>query len=136
MQVTVMPNATDLETFLAPYPPDVREIALATRYLLAEVLPGAAETIDASAKLFGYGYGPGYKGCVCTLLLSKTGVKIGIARFRINRSKASHAGQRQSSSSRAVADDSRSKATGPETTTQSRALGLEKTERGQRLTNG
>ena len=74
-----MPNATDLETFLAPYPPDVREIALATRDFLAEVLPGAAETIDASAKLFGYGYGPGYKGCVCTLLLSKTGVKIGIA---------------------------------------------------------
>ena len=80
MQVTVMPNATDLETFLAPYPPDVRELALATRDLLAGVLPGAAETIDASAKLFGYGYGPGYKGLVCTLLLSKSGLKIGIAR--------------------------------------------------------
>ncbi len=39
MQVTVISNATDLETFLAPYPPDVREIALATRDLLAVVLP-------------------------------------------------------------------------------------------------
>src|SRR6516225_3692938 len=80
MHVTVMSKATDPETFLAAYPPDVRELALATRDLLADALPGAAETIDASAKLFGYGYGPGYKGLVCTLLLSKTGVKIGIAR--------------------------------------------------------
>jgi hypothetical protein len=79
MQVTVMPNATDLENFLAPYPSEVRELALATRDLLTDALPGAAETIDPSVKLFGYGYGPGYKGLVCTLLLSKTGVKIGIA---------------------------------------------------------
>jgi hypothetical protein len=79
MQVAVMPNATDIETFLAPYPSEVRELALATRDFLTNALPGAAETIDTSAKLFGYGYGPGYKGLVCTLLLSKTGVKIGIA---------------------------------------------------------
>jgi len=26
----------------------------------------------------GYGYGPGYKGPVCTLILSKTGVKLGL----------------------------------------------------------
>jgi hypothetical protein len=38
------------------------------------------ETLDGSANLFGYGYGPGYKGLVCTLLLSKTGVKLGISR--------------------------------------------------------
>jgi hypothetical protein len=80
MQMTIMPDATNLETFLASYPPDVRELALAARGFLADALPGAAETIDASAKLFGYAYGPGYKGVVCTLLMSKTGVKIGIAR--------------------------------------------------------
>ncbi len=29
--------------------------------------------------MVGYGYGTGYKGAVCTLLLSKAGVKIGVA---------------------------------------------------------
>ena len=75
-----MSSATDVETFLAPYPPEVRDVALAAREFLAQALPGAAETLDESAKLFGYGYGPGYKGLVCTLLLSRTGVKLGIAR--------------------------------------------------------
>src|SRR5262249_2857587 len=75
-----MSNATGIEALLAPYPLDVRDVALAARAFLAEVLPGAAETLDESAKLLGYGYGPGYTGLVCTLLLSKTGVKLGIVR--------------------------------------------------------
>jgi hypothetical protein len=29
--------------------------------------------------MFAYTYGPGYRGVVCTLILSKTGVKLGIA---------------------------------------------------------
>jgi len=53
---------------------------MAARDLLAEALPGATETLDGSAKLLAYGYGPGYKGLVCTLLLSQTGVKLGISR--------------------------------------------------------
>jgi hypothetical protein len=64
---------------LAPFPPEVKDLALAARDFLAQALPGAAETADGPAKLIGYSYGPGYKGLVCTLLLSKTGVKIGIA---------------------------------------------------------
>jgi len=71
---------TEVETFLAAYPQEVRDVAMAARALLAEALSGAEETLDESAKLLGYGYGPGYKGVVCTLLLSKTGVKLGIAR--------------------------------------------------------
>ena len=35
--------------------------------------------MDESARVIGYGYGPGYKGIVCTLILSKAGAKIGIA---------------------------------------------------------
>ena len=31
-----------------------------------------------SPRLIGYGYGPGYKDTICTLLLSQTGVKVGI----------------------------------------------------------
>lgn len=75
-----MPDSTAIETLLAPYPPEVRDLAHVARQFLTKALPGAAETIDVSAKLLGYGYGPGYKGVVCTLLLSKTGVKLGIAR--------------------------------------------------------
>jgi hypothetical protein len=75
-----MSSPTDIETFLAPYPPEVRDLALAAREFLGQAFPGAAETLDDSAKCFGYGYGPGYKGLVCTLLLSRTGVKLGIAR--------------------------------------------------------
>jgi hypothetical protein len=75
-----MSNATEVETLLAPYPREVRDVALAAREFLADTLPGAAETVDGSAKLLGYSYGPGYKGLVCTLLLSQTGVKLGIAR--------------------------------------------------------
>jgi hypothetical protein len=73
-------NSTDIDTLLAPFPPEVRDLALAARDFLAQALPGAAETLDGPAKLIGYGYGPGYKGLVCTLLLSKTGMKLGIAR--------------------------------------------------------
>ena len=42
--------------------------------------PKAQESIDESAKLFGFSYGPGYKGLVCTLIMSRTGVKLGIVR--------------------------------------------------------
>jgi Domain of unknown function (DU1801) len=65
---------------LAEYPPEMRELALAARRLLAGAFPGAEETLDKSARLIGYSYGPGYKGVVCTLILSRTGVKFGIVR--------------------------------------------------------
>jgi hypothetical protein len=74
-----MRDARDIESFLAPYPPEVSDLAVAAREFLAKALPGAEETLDESAKLLGYGYGPGYKGLLCTLLLSKNGIKLGIA---------------------------------------------------------
>ncbi len=74
-----MPNQLDIEKFLASFPPQVKGLALAARNFVAAALPGAEETLDETAKVIGYGYGPGYKGVVCTLLLSKTGVKLGIA---------------------------------------------------------
>ncbi len=67
-----MPSPTRIDTFLADYPPEVRELALAARTLLEGALPGAEETLDESAELIGYSYGPGYKGVVCTLLLMFT----------------------------------------------------------------
>jgi len=75
-----MPIPPDVDEFLALYPPVVRDIAVAARDLVAQMVPNATETVDRSARLIGYGYGPGYKNTICTLLLSQTGVKVGIAR--------------------------------------------------------
>jgi hypothetical protein len=75
-----MSNSKQIDTFLARYPEQVRETASAARRLLKNTLPDVAETVDESAKLLGYSYGPGYKGLVCTLIMSQTGVKLGIFR--------------------------------------------------------
>jgi hypothetical protein len=53
-----MPMAKDVETFLAAYPPEVRDVALAARRLLGGALPGATETLDDSARIIGYSYQP------------------------------------------------------------------------------
>jgi hypothetical protein len=45
--------------------------------LLAE-LPDTTEQPDESGNVIGYGFGSGYKGLVCTLMLSKSGAKLGI----------------------------------------------------------
>jgi len=75
-----MPNTSEVDRFLAGYPAPVRETASAAREFLAKMLPDAEESLDQSAKLIGYSYGPGYRGLVCTLMLSKPGVKLGIVR--------------------------------------------------------
>jgi hypothetical protein len=75
-----MPSSQDVEAFLARYPAPVQDTAAAARRLLKTHLPGIAETVDEAAKLLGYRYGPGYKGVVCTLIMSQTGVKLGIFR--------------------------------------------------------
>jgi hypothetical protein len=75
-----MPSAQHVEAFLGAYPEHVREIASAARHLLEGALPDISETVDESANLIGYSYGPGYKGVICTLIMSQTGVKLGIFR--------------------------------------------------------
>ena len=65
---------------LRPYPDDVQALTNKARQWLLKSLPGAEETVDPSAAVLSYGYGPGYRGMVCTLILSKSGVKIGFVR--------------------------------------------------------
>ena len=69
-----------VDTLLAAYPPDVKALTLAARKFVLDALPAADERVDPSVALIGYGYGPGYKGLICTLILSKSGVKLGVAR--------------------------------------------------------
>src|SRR5215472_15377089 len=75
-----MPSERLIDQFLAGYPEPVQETASAARHFLAGMLPRAEESLDEPAKLIAYRYGPGYKGMVCTLILSQTGVKLGIVR--------------------------------------------------------
>ena len=69
-----------LQTLVEPYSREVQAVAAGARQLICDVLPGVEERIDPKQAIVAYGYGPGYKGMVCTLLLSKSGVKLGVVR--------------------------------------------------------
>jgi hypothetical protein len=62
----------------AAYPPEVRQLARAARSLLRKLLPKCEESVDARGPYVSYGYGPGYRGMVTSLILSKKGVKLGM----------------------------------------------------------
>ncbi|HEY0414190.1 MAG TPA: DUF1801 domain-containing protein [Allosphingosinicella sp.] len=69
-----------VEALLSRCDPSVADIAAAVRELLFDALPGVEETADESANVIGYGYGPGYKGLIATIIPSKKGVKLGLTR--------------------------------------------------------
>jgi hypothetical protein len=75
----VTPSRT-VEKLLEPYPSDVQALAVGARQLIRQLLPEVEECADPSAPVVGYNYGPGYSGMVCTLILSKSGVKLGLVR--------------------------------------------------------
>jgi hypothetical protein len=62
---------------LAPYPPEMQDLALRTRALVRGSLPEIVETADFPARLIGYSYGPGYPGVVCAMILGRQGLKLG-----------------------------------------------------------
>jgi hypothetical protein len=66
------------DQLLATYPASTQALIAAARSTLLTAFPQASETVDNKARLLGYSYGPGYKGTVATLTLSKNGVKIGV----------------------------------------------------------
>ena len=68
-----------LNDVLQRYPAAVQSLARSARTFLLKTLPDALETIDGSAPVIGYGYGPGWRGLTCTLLLSQSGVTVGFA---------------------------------------------------------
>src|ERR1700674_3094550 len=76
----MLKGSRTIETLMEVYPPDVQALASAARKQLRAWLPRAEERIDATAPVISYGYGPGYSGMVCTLILSKSGVKLGLVR--------------------------------------------------------
>ena len=56
----------------------MRRLAQSTRRLIRELVPAVEETIDSSGPYAFYGHGPGYKGMICSIILSKGGVKLGL----------------------------------------------------------
>jgi hypothetical protein len=67
------------DKLLGKYTTDAQTLAAAARKFILDTLPKADESLDESAGVVGYGYGSGYKGIICTLILSKSGVKLGLA---------------------------------------------------------
>jgi hypothetical protein len=65
------------EKFLTNYEPNVQQLAQMTREFLLKNIPGVKEDLDIPAKMIAYSLGPGYKGMICTIILSKKGVKLG-----------------------------------------------------------
>ena len=64
--------ADSLEQFLSAYPPEVRDLALQTRALILDALPGAVELVDAPSKIVAYGYGSKYADLVCAIQPQKS----------------------------------------------------------------
>ena len=76
-----MPRKKDsIIEFFAGYPTTVNELATSIRSLIRSAIPDASETLDEPDRVVGYGIGSGYTGLVCTIIPSKTGVKLGIPR--------------------------------------------------------
>jgi hypothetical protein len=73
-----MSKSDHVDEFLASYPQQVAELARGLRAVIARELPGATEALDRPGRIVAYSVGPGYKGSVCTIIPSKTGVKLGI----------------------------------------------------------
>ena len=72
--------ASAVTELVATLTPEVRTLALAVRTLVRAVLPRVQEIPDKAARLIGYGYGTGYRDMVATIILSRSGVKLGLVR--------------------------------------------------------
>ena len=62
---------------LSRYDENIATLASQLREFVLSELKDITELPDASANIIGYGYGTGYKDLICTILLSKKGVKPG-----------------------------------------------------------
>ena len=71
-------TSPEWDQLLGKYPSGVQEIALNARRMIFANLPNIVETVDSKANVVGYGFGTGYADMICTIILSKTGVKLGL----------------------------------------------------------
>ena len=69
-----------VQEFLAPYSPEVRDLALKVRALVLKSIPGAIEQIDPADQLIGYGFGLKMADIICIIKPLKSSVNLGLAR--------------------------------------------------------
>jgi hypothetical protein len=67
----------EIEKFLKNYDSPVPELVLYTRQFIKNEISGIEERLDVKDRIIGYGFGMGYLGMICTIILSKKGVKLG-----------------------------------------------------------
>jgi hypothetical protein len=70
----------DFIELISAYPQKTQEDACSVRDFLLRTFPELSEQLDPVSHLTAYSLGVGMKGIVFTLLLSRTGVKIGLNR--------------------------------------------------------
>lgn len=80
-----MPNpergsSDQVDDVLGAFPSEVRALTLQIRQFVVKTVPGSAEMTDPTARIIGYGFGTGYRDLICTIMPTKTGVNLGIAR--------------------------------------------------------
>ena len=66
-----------IEDILSKYDEQLATLASTLRVFLLKELKEITEIPDPAANMIAYGYGPGYKDMIGTILLSKKGVKLG-----------------------------------------------------------
>jgi len=77
-RITMKAKHDPVTALFDEYSGAVPGLARRLRDVIRSALPGAFEELDRPGRVVGYGYGTGYAGLVCTIILSKTGVKLGI----------------------------------------------------------
>ena len=80
MTARTRPLPPEVAALLTPLTPEVRALVTSLRAFVLATLPRADEIADPAARVIGYGYGPGYKGMVASIILSKSGAKLGLVR--------------------------------------------------------
>jgi len=65
------------DKILAQFPDSVAVTGSSLRQFLLRHLKGITEQPDPTANVIGYSYGAGYKDLICTIILSKRGIKLG-----------------------------------------------------------
>ena len=69
-----------VESLLAGYNPEVRELAAKARALVFNVITGANEQVDTSAKIIAYGLGAKMADTICVIMPQKSYVNLGFCR--------------------------------------------------------
>ncbi len=66
-----------LKIFLGQYDKEIAQNVMKLREIISATLPGIKEQVDLPAKMIAYIYGRRYSDMICTIIPSKTEIKLG-----------------------------------------------------------